>query len=194
MKKRFSLLLVAVLILAFATGAVAKDVFETIQAQLRHDFTIKIDGVKREFKNVNGEKVEPVLYNGTTYLPLRAISEIMGKKVYWYEDKKLIEIKDEKDFSTVTDADVIVTTDKNNTKPEKVYDDTGYIGKDKAKAIALDKAGLKESDVTFLKVEFDYDDGIYIYEVEFKKGLTEYSADIKGDDGSILEWDIDTDD
>ena len=73
-------------------------------------------------------------------------------------------------------------------------DKAEYIGEENAKKIALDKAGLKESDVKFVKVEFEKDNGVYIYDVEFRQGYVEYSAEIKADDGEILEWDKDIDD
>lgn len=41
------------------------------------------DGVEKTLKNVKGEKVEPMIYNGTTYVPLRAMSQLMGKEVEW---------------------------------------------------------------------------------------------------------------
>ena len=200
MKKKKYVALALVLVLAIGTGAVAKEVFENIKAQIRPDFVIEIDGVEREFKNVDGERVYPILHNGTTYLPIRAIGELMGKTVYWYEDEKRIELREdkEKDKVTVTDADVIIQNgekdkkDKNAEKPKP--DKVGHISEKSAKKIALDKAGLKESEVSFVKVELDMDDGIWRYEVEFRKGLKEYSADIKADDGKILEWDVDLDD
>ena len=69
-----------------------------------------------------------------------------------------------------------------------------YIDEEKAKEIALDKAGLKENEVSFIKVELDWDNGILRYEVEFRQGFKEYSAEIKADDGKILDWEIDIDD
>ena len=75
-------------------------------------------------------------------------------------------------------------------KNEKVE----YIGEETAKKIALDKAELKENEVNFIKVEFERDDGVYFYDVEFRKDRVEYSAEIKADDGKILEWDVDLDD
>lgn len=198
MKKKRSLIVAIALILAFGTGAVAKDVFDVIRAEVRTDFVIEIDGVEREFKDVNGERVYPILHNGTTYLPVRAIGEIMGKKVYWYEDEKRIEIKDEiENHSTVTDADVIIDKEQNpkeKSEEPEIVEEKEFIGKEKAKEIALEKAGLKEADVKFIKVEIDRDNGIVIYEVEFKHGLKEFSADIKADDGKILDWEVDLDD
>ena len=198
MKKKWIFILTLALVMAFATGAAAKTAFDIIKAEIRTDFTIEIDGEIMEFKNAQGERVHPVLHDGTTYLPLRAIGEIMGKTVYWHESEKRIELKDEKknDAPTVTDADVIVdgAEKSENVKPEIATDESGFIGKEKAKEIALEKAGLTEADVTFVKVELDKEKSVYVYEVEFKKGNKEYSADIKATDGTVVDWDVDFDD
>ncbi len=83
----------------------------------------------------------------------------------------------------------------NMTKPDNKgkTDKSQFIGEEKAKSVALEKAGLSADAVTFDKVELDRDDGVWQYEVEFRKDRTEYDADIKADDGSILSWDVDND-
>lgn len=72
-------------------------------------------------------------------------------------------------------------------------DKSQFIGEEKAKSIALEKAGLSADAVTFDKVELDSDNGVWQYEVEFRKDRTEYDYDIKADDGSILSYDVDND-
>ena len=208
MKKRtVALMACAVFAAGIVSGAMASDMIKEIKAQLRPDFTIKIDGEKKTFKNVNGDIVYPILYDGTTYLPLRAIGEIIGKTVYWYEDDKRIELKEEKN-STVTDADVIII-EENEPKPKnppeitlpvepkptpQILSKEDFIGTEKAQQIALKKAGITTADVIFKKTELDKDDGVWHYEIEFKQGHTEYEADIKADDGSIIKWEVDIDD
>lgn len=39
------------------------------------------DGVEMNMKNANGDVVEPIRYNGTTYVPLRAVGNIVSKEV-----------------------------------------------------------------------------------------------------------------
>lgn len=61
---------------------------------------------EKEFYSVTGQRVYPILYNGSTYLPLRAIGEIMNKDVVWNNSTKTITL--DGDF-TVTDADSFET-------------------------------------------------------------------------------------
>ena len=63
------------------------------------------------------------------------------------------------------------------------------IGKDKASDIALEDAGLDESDVTRLRISKDTDDGERIYEVKFTNGNTEYDYEILASNGDILSAD-----
>ena len=63
---------------------------------------------------------------------------------------------------------------------------SGVIGEQAARAAALSDAGLSESDVTFGKVELDYDDGRWEYEIEFFTASGKYEYDIDAATGSIL--------
>lgn len=215
MTKRSAVIIAsAALAVGLGIGAVAASVARDIRAQLRPDFTVVIDGKKQNFKNVKGEEVYPILYEGTTYLPVRAIGEIMGKTVYWYEDDKRIELKEES-ASTVTDADVIVAGDdkakdtpkkdetvKNDDKTKEdgivkkddIPAQSELIGEDRAKQIALERAGLTANDVTFNRTELDRDDGVVKYEIEFRNGRTEYDVEIHAYDGRVLSFEKDIDD
>lgn len=81
MKKKITMLLLACSL--FMMGVFAAGVAQNITAQLRPDLTVIIDGQKQTFKDANGALVYPIVYNGTTYLPLRAIGGVMGKEVSW---------------------------------------------------------------------------------------------------------------
>ena len=67
----------------------------------------------------------------------------------------------------------------------------GDIGEAGAKQVALSHAGLTEAQVTFVKVERDYEDGRLVYEVEFYCGANEYDYEIAADGGEILSYDYD---
>lgn len=47
------------------------------------DIKLVVDGKEITPKNVDGKVVEPFAYNGTTYLPVRAVGEALGKTVRW---------------------------------------------------------------------------------------------------------------
>lgn len=69
------------------------------------------------------------------------------------------------------------------------------IGESKAKSVALSHAGKKESDVKFVKVHLDRDDGRTVYEVEFYDGNNmEYDYDIDAYSGEVVSFDYDAED
>ena len=55
----------------------------TLYNVITQGIKIVVDGQKINPKDANGNKVEPFIYNGTTYLPVRAIADALGKEVYW---------------------------------------------------------------------------------------------------------------
>ena len=77
-------------------------------------------------------------------------------------------------------------------KVEDTVDKSKFIGEEEAKKKALERAGLSADEVKFERVELDYDDGVWQYEVDFQKDSTEYDVDIKADDGKILKYETET--
>ena len=69
---------------------------------------------------------------------------------------------------------------------------TSGISAEKAKQIALSHAGV--GGATFTKVELDTDDGIKVYEIEFKVGNVEYEYDINASNGAITKSSSEIDD
>ena len=61
-----------------------------------------------------------------------------------------------------------------------------YIGEDKAKNIALNHAGVDNPNM--LHIEFDLDDGIMVYDVEFYSDNIEYDYEINAVTGVIIEY------
>ncbi len=59
--------------------------------------------------------------------------------------------------------------------------------------VALADAGLAADAVSRVKIEKDRDDGVWVYEIEFEKGRTEYEYEIRVSDGKIIKRDIDND-
>ena len=63
---------------------------------------------------------------------------------------------------------------------------------EKAKTIALTRAGLSAGEVTFTKAKQDREDGVPVYEIEFyTAGGVEYEYTIDARTGAVLEEDRD---
>ena len=62
--------------------------------------------------------------------------------------------------------------------------------KEEAIQVALDRVGMNEKDVTFTKIEMDWDDGRQVWEIEFLNAGYEYEFDIDARTGCILEMDV----
>ena len=66
------------------------------------------------------------------------------------------------------------------------------ISAERAKQIALSHAGV--GGANFIKVELDTDDGVQVYEIEFKVGNVEYEYDINAISGEIISSKSEVDD
>ena len=70
----------------------------------------------------------------------------------------------------------------------------GYIGEDRAKAIALKKAGLSADGLTSYEIELDTHKGIMVYDVEFTAGGFEFDCEISASTGEIVKFEKEYDD
>ena len=145
--------------------------------QVEDGIGITLNGATFTPRNANGKEVPVFLYNGTTYVPVRAISEAMGMDV---------------SFNSATRTVVLTTADRTASQQGTASGD--YISVDRAKQIALNNAGVKESNAVFLRANLDWDDGRMQYEVEFYSGSTEYDYDIDAVTGAIISSDRDMED
>lgn len=62
------------------------------------------------------------------------------------------------------------------------------IGESKAKEIALENAGVTESDISRYQSSKDRDDGKTLYEIQFASGDTEYEYEINAENGNIISY------
>lgn len=82
-------------------------------------------------------------------------------------------------------TDILVS---NTIQTSGTASQSAYIGADAAKSAALKHAGLSTEQVTFLKAEFDYDDGRMIYEVDFHSGSKKYEYEIDASNGQVVKY------
>ena len=71
------------LILVLCVPAVAAGSMQTLQNVMVGGIRIVIDGQELHPADAKGNPVDPMIYNGTTYLPVRAVASALGKAVYW---------------------------------------------------------------------------------------------------------------
>lgn len=145
------------------------------------EFTILVDGMQCSFADAYGDPVYPLLYQGSTYIPLRAVSELMGRTVSWDKDSRTVEISGSP-WLRVTDADTFATT------PAPTG---GVISAEAAMERALAYAGITASQATFTKQKLTRDDGRQVYEVELYSGNVEYEFEIDAITGVVLEYSFD---
>ena len=116
-----------------------------------------------------------------------------------YEDgRRVYEIEfysgnTEYDYEILASNGKIISYDKdieNYKIPRKNTSSSTYIGKTKAKSIALKDAGVSASSATFTKTKLDYEDGIRVYEIEFYTNSAEYEYEINAKTGKIRDMDV----
>lgn len=152
---------------------------QNVAAELRSDITVVVDDAVRTFADANGKTVYPLSYQGSTYLPIRAIGELMGKSVAWDGKTNTVTLSGSSG-GEITDADVIVGGARSILTVEE------------AKAKALEDAGLTASQVTFTEAKLERDDGRDVYEIEFYTAdYKEYDYEIDARTGKVLEVDYD---
>ena len=116
-----------------------------------------------------------------------------------YEDgRRVYEIEfysgnTEYDYEILASNGKIISYDKdieNYKIPRKNTSSSTYIGKAKAKSIALKNAGVSASSATFTKTKLDYEDRIRVYEIEFYTNSAEYEYEINAKTGKIRDMDV----
>lgn len=161
MKKRVQGLIAGVLIGTVLTSGIvfSKQASETITV-IYDNIKILIDGKEYQPTDVDGNVVEPFIYNGTTYLPVRAIANAFDKEVDW-----------EAQTSTVTLG----------SKNYDWLDQMGYA--DYYSSTKVDKMYAISED-TVMTDKSKYDRGLKFFMMDFFVNDSRTGA-IELDDGSI---------
>lgn len=71
------------LVVGITTGALAASGSYYIEALLNKDITVEYNGKEQTFTDVNNKQVWPLTYDGTTYLPVRAVAKLFDTTVDW---------------------------------------------------------------------------------------------------------------
>jgi len=77
-----------------AAPAVLRPPVQVVEAIVMRDVTIMYDFEVQSFLDATGREVHPINYQGSNYLPVRAISRLMGETIEWDSGQRLITISD----------------------------------------------------------------------------------------------------
>ena len=94
----------------------------------------------------------------------------------------------EYDINALTGEVVKYEQEKTGTGVPAAGSNGNYIGEAAAKAAALSHSGVSEADVCWLKSDFDRDDGVYIYELEFAANGVKYDYEINALTGEVIKF------
>ncbi|GKX29219.1 hypothetical protein SH1V18_16990 [Vallitalea longa] len=80
----------ATLLLVSVMGVFANGVLKDITAQLSYEIKTKFNGEEVNLTDTDGNELEPILYNGRTYLPVRSLCEKIDINLDWENETKTI--------------------------------------------------------------------------------------------------------
>lgn len=162
--KNLSLLLTGILIGSVFAGSIATAAVQKVTGQASTQ-QIYVDGQR--------VAMEAYLINDNNYVKLRDVGKAVDFNVYW---DGTVQMNSSKSYTGEAPPAAGDLTRNGNVQVTEAQ----------AKQIALTDAGLKEKDVRFLSTEFDREDGVPVYEIEFFHGTTKYEYDISTTTGEIL--------
>lgn len=92
MKKKFlyGIIIVFCAAVCFVAGSYAGEKLEEIHPYLNHGISIAKDGKIVTLHDSNRNKMTPITYNDLTYLPVRALSNLLGHEIDWDSDAQCV--------------------------------------------------------------------------------------------------------
>lgn len=176
------------------------DEVNSILLSVDNDDEAKRVALQEELTQGVNESLQQLSVNGTVFAQslnssaeLKALAEQYGiseGKAYWVQMLTAADSTLSADvLAKLSINDLALLAEARNLKYDYVgtANDTAYIGLEKAKEIAIAKAG--GGDV--VSIELDVDDGVMVYEGEIVYNNVEYDFDINALDGTILKWEED---
>lgn len=83
MKKGFIAGMLTMLVVVSIVGTANAYRGTVTQELIYQDISVTLDGEKLDLRDANGNSVEPFMFNGTNYLPVRIVAEAVGLEVGW---------------------------------------------------------------------------------------------------------------
>lgn len=186
-KSVLTLALVLVLMFSFAAGAAAAGTLQEISAYLNSGITIRYNGEVQTMKDASGNRVYPITYNGTTYLPVRAVSDMLGIGVDWDQATQTVSLGEKPDgtdlintFKPYTAYNGFHTTNFYQTANNK-YKSIGGINVDHWIAMESDTSNPEQEYICSFNLGGKYD--TLTFQAYSDKDTT---LTVKGDNDSVL--------
>ena len=114
----------------------------------------------------------------------KLIEEITNNTYHEFED--LVDL-------SINDLNLIAKN-KTNIHSQGEASQTGYIGEEAALTSAINYFNVNRNEVTMKEMDFDYENGVMVYEVEFYVGNNKYEADVNASTGAIVKTDVEMND
>lgn len=114
------------------------------------------------------------------------IKELKAGTSYKFKIRAYYKLSDKVYYGDFSDALTVKTKAKASSSSASSKNESKLISASEAVSIALNNAKLKKSQVRELEYELDKENGVKVYEVDFKYGKYEYSYEINASSGKIL--------
>lgn len=188
---------------------------QNITVDLNQDIKIYHNGEIQTFKDVTGKVVYPLSYQGTTYLPVRAISNLYDANIEWVGETETVVITKEiekqeiiktennespitwngKYVSNVNGLRKIELTKISDTEVNfyiRGVDSTGFFGSNNNAEIIDNVARYKYDIFNEGEIIFRFENEDLIVETSGYENLSVFAGRYKIDDGSIskIEWTV----
>ena len=186
MKKLFVGIFTGVVLATSVSAIASSGAIKTINASYSVNKLI-VNGVD------TGKGSTAFISNGTTYVPLRTVSDALGADIKWDPSTKNITINSRGGATLEEPTDLPIANQPANKVPAPApapAQGQKFIGAEKAKQIAVNKFGGKV--IAFEPDLYDDDfDHIPSYEIKVRNGYKVYEVDVNAITGEIISFDLD---
>ena len=180
--------LCAVLIISLAVPSVAAGIQKTITVMT--GINIYVDDIKLNPTDVNGKPVDVMLYNGTTYLPVRAVSQALGKNISWNGKTSSVFVgnhaADNQPACPLYDLDYFTSESLSSVSRNSVKDNLGQSRDSIAFKSSYGHGYYKMSVSYKLNGKYSALSGVYFLPFEYRSASEEINFSIYGDGKQLL--------
>jgi len=102
-KKTFAAVISVTMLASMGTGAFAATKLQEIKAHLNPEIKVQVDGSYTDLRDVNGNAIAPIVYQGANYFPIRAISDALDVAVDYDGTTKTIILGEKVDGESIAE-------------------------------------------------------------------------------------------